>query len=273
MTADEADAAPVDAPRRLTLHRPIVFLDIATTGPDHRTARIVRLSTLRVEPDGSEEFRSHLINPLTPISPGASRFHGITDDLVAVCNQFSVYASGLHRYLADCDLAGFGIRRFHLKVLQREFAFANLDFDYENRTVLDAMELFHRLEPRDFDAAYRRYVGGELPRPAEGEVAVTAVRDIIDGQLQSDAGLPSDPATIAAWACGRSPDATGIDDHGRFIRSEDGDPLINFGRYRGYTLHDMSAHHADYLRWIARSDRFTIQQRKIAADAIAGIMP
>ena len=261
-----------DRDDELALHRPIVFLDIQTTGPDRRTARVVRLSTLRLEPDGSESFRSQLINPMSPISPGATAFHGIADDDVADAKPFATYAASLARHLEGCDLAGFGIRRFHLKVLRREFEYAGIEFNFEDQTVVDAMEIYHRLEPRDFDAAYRRFVGGDVSRPLDAESSVNATRSIIAGQLRLNPDLPRDPASLASWAT-QEDDSNFIDDQGRFTLSDEGDPIINFGRYRGHTLYDMSELHPDYLQWIASDDSFTERQRQIAADAAEGIMP
>ena len=256
----------------LRLERPIVFLDIQTTGPDHRTARIVKLSTLRVEPDGTELFRSQLINPNSPISPGATNFHGISDEDVADARPFAVYAKALFEYLNGCDLAGFGIRRFHLRVLRQEFEFTGFDFDPKERVIVDAMEIYHKLEPRDFAGAYSRFVGGDFFRTTEDEVTVNAVRAIIRGQLTQHPDLPDDPASLERWATGESVERH-IDDEGRFTLSDEGDPIINFGRYRGHTLYDLSETHPDYLRWIAGDESFTELQRQIAADAAEGIMP
>ena len=256
----------------LRLERPIVFLDIQTTGPDHRTARIVKLTTLRVEPDGTEQFRSQLINPNSPISPGATNFHGISDEDVADARPFAVYAKALYEYLNGCDLAGFGIRRFHFRVLRQEFEFAGFDFEINERVIVDAMEIYHRLEPRDFAGAYSRFVGGNFVRTTDDEVTVNAIKAIILGQITQHPGLPDDAASLERWATGESIERH-IDDEGRFTLSDEGDPLINFGRYRGHTLYDLSETHPDYLRWIAGDDSFTEHQRQIAADAAEGIMP
>ncbi len=264
--------SPLPETLPLILNRPLVFIDIQTTGPDHRTARIVRLSTLRIEADGSEQFRSQLINPRTPISPGATKFHGISDEDVAECPPFSAYAKALELHLQDCVLAGFGIRRFHLNVLKQEFEFAGIDFSLQNRTIIDAMEIFHKLEPRDFDTAYSRYVGGDFVRPATAEASVDALRAILHGQLTQNPDIPTDPTVLETWATGESSDRF-IDDQGRFTLSDEGDPIINFGRFRGHTLYDMSETNPDYLRWIATNESFTKIQRQIAADAAEGIMP
>ena len=262
----------IDRNDELSLHRPIVFLDIQTTGPDRRTARIVRLATLRIDVDGSQSLRIHLINPMSPISPGATDFHGLADEDVADAEPFAAYAASLAQHLEGCDFAGFGIRRFHLVVLRREFEYSGIEFNMDDHAVIDAMEIYHRLEPRDFEAAYRTFVGGDLTRPLDAETSINAARSIIAGQLRLNPELPRDPVSLASWAT-REDDSNFIDDQGRFTLSDEGDPIINFGRYRGHTLYDMSEMHPDYLQWIADDESFTEQQRQIAADAAAGIMP
>ena len=271
-TEEHIPATNTNTELPLRLERPIVFLDIQTTGPDHRTARIVRLSTLRVEPDGTEQFRSQLVNPNSPISPGATNFHGISDEDVADARPFAVYAKALFEYLNGCDLAGFGIRRFHLRVLRQEFEFIGFDFDLKERVIVDAMEIYHKLEPRDFAGAYSRFVGGDFVRTTEDDVTANAVKAIIIGQLTQHPDLPGDPASLERWVTGETVERH-IDDEGRFTLSDEGDPIINFGRYRGHTLYDLSETHPDYLRWIAGDESFTELQRQIAADAAEGIMP
>ncbi len=262
----DGDVQPLD------LRRPIVILDVQTTGLDVRTARIAKLSTLRIDTDGATDFRSQLINPQCPISPGATRFHGITDDDVAECPPFASFARALNEYLEACDFAGFGIRRFHLKVLTREFELSGIYFEMDDRVIIDALEIFHRLEPRDFATAHHRWVGGDFDRMSDDAATVDAVLHILSGQLEEFPDIPRQPDDLETWATGFE-DVEAIDEGGRFVLSEEGDPIINFGRYRGHTLYDMSTHYPDYLRWIAQSDHFTDEQRRIAADAAEGVMP
>ncbi len=264
---------PNENPMMLKLKRPIVFLDIQTTGRDVRTARIVRLSTLRIAADGTEELRSHLINPLMPISPGASQFHGIHDYDVHDAKPFVAFAKALNNYLSECDLAGFRIRRFHLKVLRREFELADIDFSLENRAVVDAMQIFHALEPRDFAAAHRRFVGNDFQQHSQPEAVVNAVRAVLGGQLQQNPELPTDPSALERWATGARDEGSTLDDGGKFVLSDDGVPIINFGRYRGHTLYEMSETDPGYLRWMAGNDSFTDEQRSIAADVAKGVIP
>ncbi len=258
--------------RNLTLERPLVFIDIQTTGLDVRTARIVRIATLRIEPDGSERFRIAMVNPMMPISPGASEIHGITDEQVADAPEFTSYARALAEYLTGCDFAGFGIRRYHLRVLENEFRNAGVTSDCDEVAIVDAMEVFHKLEPRDMAAAYARYVGGNYEMPSNPETSINAVREIIRGQMESSSDVPEMPRALDDWITGKD-QLHSIDAAGRFVWSEAGDPIINFGKYKGHTLYDMAEQYPDYLIWVANNDSFTEEQRQIAMNAANGIMP
>ena len=272
--ADADPGADGIEPRALRLEHPIVFLDIQTTGLDVRTARIVELSTLKIEPGGHEEYKRQTFNPQSSISPAATEKHGISDEHVADAPTFGTFARGLAHYLDGCDLAGFGIKRFGLRVLTQEFNIAGVPFDTDGIAVLDVMQVYHRLEPRTFEAAYRQYVGDSEPivESERGQTKLRAIFDIVQGQITARRELPNTPAAIASWVAAEN-GLPSIDDAGKFAWSTSGEPLINFGKYRGHRLNDVYLHDADYLRWIAGNESFTTEQRDIAGNASEGIMP
>jgi len=255
----------------LELRRPIAFIDLESTGVDPRSARIVRLSILRLEPDGGERFRSELIAPGQPIPPGATAVHGITDDDVADAPPFGAFARGLAEYLEGCDLAGFGIERFDLPLLEAEMRRAGVVVSFADRAVVDAMAIFHKLEPRDFRAAHARFVGREAPEGREPEERVRAALNILTGQLSGHAELPRDPEGLAGWVHPSRADA--LDPDGRFVWSEEGEPLVNFGRNRGRRLEQVAEEQPDYLEWIAGNAEFNPVARHIAAEAVRGRVP
>lgn len=59
--------------KNLQLDRPIAFIDVETTGTHPHSDRIVELSVFRVQPDGSEDYRSHRVNPGVSIPAEATR--------------------------------------------------------------------------------------------------------------------------------------------------------------------------------------------------------
>ena len=87
----------------LKLTRPIVCFDLETTGVDPQTDRIVELSVLRVEPDGSRQSRTRRINPGRPIPKEATAVHGISDADVADQPTLTVPASFRYDSRATCS--------------------------------------------------------------------------------------------------------------------------------------------------------------------------
>ncbi len=263
--------SPSGQRRQLELERPLAFIDIDSTGLDPYRARAVRLSVLKLMPGGEEHARSVLINPGVPIPPGATQVHGIKDDDVAQCPPFKAYARALADHLEGCDLAGFGIERFDLPLLVSEFDRAGVEFSLKGRAVVDAMVIFHRLEPRDLAAAHRRYAGRDLPARQQPGAAARAAMDVLRGQLGAEPALPGSPAALADWM--RDSEEDPIDPDARFVWSSDGDALVNFGRYRGERLGDVAEQDPGYLGWVTRSSRFGADARQIAENAVKGYLP
>jgi len=56
----------------LQFDRPIAFIDVETTGRNVSSDRIVELTILKIHPDGTEELKTHRINPGIPITAEAS---------------------------------------------------------------------------------------------------------------------------------------------------------------------------------------------------------
>jgi DNA polymerase-3 subunit epsilon len=257
--------------RSLELSRPLAVLDVQSTGLDTDNARIVKLAVFRVEPDGSEHVKSVMVNPGIPIPPGSTQVHGISDLDVMDKPVFRAYAKALADHLEGCDLAGFGIERFGLPLLLAEFERNGVEFTMECRTVVDAMTVFHRLEPRNLASAYSRFVGGSRPDSGDDAQGARNIFDIIQGELMSSTAVPSKPRELANWAKGI--DGTAIDSEGKFIWSEEGDALVNFGKHRGERLIEVVNNDTPYLNWVSGSDNFEPEVRKIAESAASGYLP
>jgi DNA polymerase-3 subunit epsilon len=215
-----------------------------------------------------------LVNPGIPIPPGATQVHGISDLDVMDKPVFRSYARALADHLEGCDLAGFGIERFGFPLLQAELERNDVEFVMEGRVVVDAMTVFHRLEPRNLASAYSRFVGGAKPSSSGLDESAQGARNIFDillGELRSSVGVPGKPSELAMWAKGI--DDTAIDAEGKFIWSEEGDALVNFGKHRGERLIEVVSSDLSYLNWVSGSDNFEPEVRKIAESAANGCLP
>jgi DNA polymerase III subunit epsilon len=233
----------------LHLTRPIVWLDLETTGLVLQKDRIVEISAIKEWPDGRGEERKRRVNPGMPIPPQASAVHGITDEDVRGEPPFERLAKGFAQFLEDADLGGFGISRFDLPLLLAEFRRANVTFSLEGRAVIDAQVIFHRREPRDLAAACRFYLGHGLEGAHDSAVDAAAARDVLRAQLERYPDLPTDPAALSAALR----DAAWVDAEGKLVLAGS-EVVVNFGSRRGRSLRELAASEPDYLQWILDSD-------------------
>ncbi|PMB29702.1 DNA polymerase III subunit epsilon, partial [Fischerella thermalis CCMEE 5319] len=140
---------------QLSLHKPLAFFDLETTGTHYIRDRIIEISILKVMPDQSTHLRTWLVNPGIPIPPEVSKIHGITDEMVSDKPSFKDVAGEINHFLGNADLAGYNSNKFDIPMLAEEMLRAGIDFDLSKRRFVDVQNIFHRMEPRNLAAAYR----------------------------------------------------------------------------------------------------------------------
>lgn len=249
--------------KNIPLDRPLAVLDLETTGTDPRLDRIIEVSVLKLLPGGGHDHRTRRVNPGVPIPPEATRIHGISDDDVADSPTFRAIAPGLARFLDGCDLAGFNILGFDLRLLAAEFNRVVLVFPVGGRKIIDACRIFHQREPRDLTAAYKFYCNQEHLGAHGAAADVLATAAILDAQVIRYEDLPRTVDGLHGHC--NDPDA--IDMSGMFGRDEDGVIVFIRGKYKGRSLYDIAATKPDYLEWMQRED-FYDDTRAIAAEAL-----
>jgi DNA polymerase-3 subunit epsilon len=271
--AEMADEGPSPTAKplveRLRLQRPLVFLDVESTGVSVSSDRIVEIAALRINPDGSEEYRCKRVNPGIPIPADATAVHGITDADVANEPPFTAYAKALRRLLSECDFAGFGVSRFDLPLLEAEFRRAGLEFVWRDRRVIDAMAIFHNKERRDLPAAVGFYLGRDFEGAHAAGQDVRATFEVLHAQLQHYDDLPCDLDELHCYCNPTSPDW--IDPDGKFVWAE-GVPTIAFGKHKGTSLARLVADDPDYLAWILNGE-FSSEVKELIRKAIGGDYP
>ena len=123
----------------LKSNRPIVFIDLETTGLNRQRAKIAEISCLKIWPDGKREMKMWRINPQIPIEPEATAVHGITNEDVQNEPTFRQLARGLNDFIGDSDLTGFNVKGFDIPILEREFKEAGIDFKTKGPRIVDAL--------------------------------------------------------------------------------------------------------------------------------------
>ena len=261
--------------KNLKLERPIVFIDLETTSNRYYVDRIIEFSILKIQPDGTEEYKSRRVNPETPIAPGARDKHGITDTELVGEPILRQLARGIHEFLDGCDLSGFSILDFDLPLLEHEFERVGIDFSRQDRQIVDSMTIFHMKVPfdpnarRDLAAAYLMYCGKELKNAHSTDSDVRASVEVLDGQLEMYHDLPRDvPGLSSVCSKGRE---NYLDVVGKLVWLGE-EAAFNFGKYSGRPLREIAGVYPDYLEWILRQD-FSPEVRDIVIRASAGEFP
>ena len=263
-------------PSRLVFTRPLVFIDLETTGLDVRQDRIVEIALLRMVPPGSSGIapepvvHTQRLNPGIPIPAEATRVHGLSDADVAGEPAFADVARSLFDFLSGCDFAGFGLRRFDLPILGAEFERAGYRFDYRKRLCVDGKEIFHFKEPRTLSAAYALYCGGELRSAHSAEADMIASRDVLLGILEHYQDLP---ATVEALSRIGAPQPAPewLDAEGK-LRWDGDEAVLNFGKHKGRRLRELAYADRGLLEWILARD-FAEDVKRCVREALAGRFP
>lgn len=252
------DDLPLDAIQylfnRITLERPLVILDVETTGLNPDTDRIVELGAVKLKTDRTVTAYNARFNPGIPINPDATAVHGITDADVATERPFSEAARMLHASLSDVDLAGYNIRRFDTRILQAEFSRAGLT--WVPGLVVDLYAIWCQRERRDLAGAIKRFapafVGAAGGHSAVGDVlGVAAALEGALGEFWPDSGRVDGfgrPTVKELGEAGRDPDW--LDADGKVIQ-RNGVPTMNIGKHVGVAVADLPW---NYVDWLIRSD-------------------
>jgi DNA polymerase III subunit epsilon len=248
--------------RNLALERPLAVIDLETTGTDTQNDRIVELSVLKIMPDGQRIHRTHRLNPGIPIPEAATEVHGIRDAGVTDKPRFAQIAGSLVKFLNDCDLGGFNLKRFDLRLLLGEFQRARVHFALEGRALIDALEIFHAYEHRDLTTAVRFYFDREHDGAHGAGADVLATAEVLDAMVARYVDLPRTIDGLNHHF--RDPAAVDIDEC--FTRVK-GDIRFSIGRFRGQPLDAVARTNPDYLEWILRQSFFD-DTKSIVRDAI-----
>ena len=250
--------------RHIRLERPLVVLDLETTGTRVQADRIVEISLLKLFPDGTSQWKNRRLNPGIPIPSAASNVHGITDDDVADEKSFMQVARSLATFLDGCDLCGYNLWSFDLKMLVAEFKRVEVPFSTEGRHLLDPMRIFHKREPRDLTAALRFYCGQEHGGAHAAQADVLAALLVLDGQALRYDDLPRTVSELHGQM--GYPDV--VDPDGKFVRREDGAIVFAFSDHAGRSLDEVARSDPGFLEWMLKKD-FSDEAKAVAREALA----
>lgn len=233
----------------LQLKRPLVFIDLETTGMNLSTDRIVEIAIIKVFPDGTKTIKQKLLNPQMPIPKNSSDIHGITDDKVKDAPTFKQVANELKQFIDDADFSGYNSNRFDIPLLMEEFLRAGLEIDMTNRRLVDVQHIFHMMEKRTLAAAYKFYCEKDLHDAHSAEADASATFEILEAQLTRYEKLGNTLDTILQF----TGEEKFVDFGRRFVMNNDVE-VFNFGKHKGRPVADILKAEPQYYDWMMKGD-------------------
>ncbi|WP_423195762.1 MULTISPECIES: 3'-5' exonuclease family protein [unclassified Cupriavidus] len=220
------------------LARPIVFVDLETTGADAQRDRITEIGVVEVGPDGITEWDT-LVDPQASIPPFIQGMTGITEDMVRGQPTFESLAEALAERLQGRLFVAHNAR-FDYGFLKNEFRRAGITFRADVLcTVRLSRALYPSVERHGLDALIARF--GLTPKGRHRALADAELLwqfwqkihdqysvDLVESAVRSLVKHASLPAGLTETALDDVPDRAGV----YLFHGDDDAPL-----YVGKSIH------------------------------------
>ena len=254
----------------MKINRPLVILDLETTGTWIEKDKIVELGMIKCLPDGSKETYLKRINPGIPIPERVSKITGIADKDVKDAPPFKDIAGTALDFIGDCDVGGFNVERFDLPLIEREFVEAGLRFERGARIVYDAQKIYSVHERRTLTAAYQFYCNKELHKAHSALGDTEATLEILVEQVKKYGSEEEGVESLKGIDFERSTDYF---DKGRKFRWWNGELYPVFGKFaRKKNIKEIVEKEPSYLKWILGQD-FSQDVKEMIKEALSGHFP
>lgn len=251
------------------LTRPLVVFDLESTGLDIAKAHIIQISYIKVNLDGTEEHGNEFINPGIAIPAEITALTSITNEMVKDKPTFKELAPALAEKFSDCDFAGYNSNGYDIPLLCEEFLRAGIIFDFSKVRLIDACSIFKNMERRNLAAAYKFYCGRRMEDDFQAHLAdqdTAATWAVLQGQLdmyapgnqeEEERQIPNDMDCLEKAGANRYKN---VDFAGRLVYNDEGEKIINFGKYKGMNAKEVLKRDQGYYSWVMQAD-FTLNTK------------
>ena len=254
----------------MRLTRPVIVLDLETTGLWVERDKIIEIGMIRCELDGRREAYSRRVNPGILIPPAVAQLTGISDDQVREAPAFRDIAAQVLEFIGQADFAGFNVERFDLPLLEREVFEAGKRLEWRHRTVYDAQKIYHIHEKRDLKAAYRFFCDKDLVNAHSALGDATAALEILDEQIRKY-GTGSE--YLESLIDFEYEPMSAFFDAERKFRWWNGELYPVFGKYgRKHSVREITHRDAAYVQYLLTTD-IDEKVKNMLQEALAGKFP
>ena len=257
--------------RQISNKKPIIALDLETTGIDKSKDRIIEISM--VWGLKSDEHYTRIVNPGIPIPPRSSEVHGFTDEQVKSLPGFASIRNDVLEILSSCYITGFNVSGYDIPLLTNEFLRCGVVWPtaQHNVSAIDTHLIFKKREPRTLSKAVEHYLGRTHEGAHGAYPDAAASLEILHAQVARYEDLPLDMDDLISAVHGKDP--SWVDSDGKVVwHQESGLPVISFGKMKDIDLRTIKETNPGYLKWIISND-FKEDFKQICRDALKGKFP
>jgi len=248
----------------MKLTRPIVFIDIETTGLELANDRIIEIAMIKIIPNSiipnDKIIYYKRINPQgRPISEEAFGKHGIRLEDLYECPTFSELANEINDFIYGCDLGGFNCKRFDIPILIEEFLRVGISINIKDFKIVDIFKILTKAEPRTLEGTYKRFFNKDFEEAHSASADITATIEILE-KLETIYELPKTVEELDKFAF----DEDGsVDLEYKLKRKKDGNIVFNFGKYKDKTIEEVFKLDKGYYSWIINNSDMTLYTKNI----------
>jgi len=260
--------------QRLRITRPLVCVDLETTGTVPGVDRAIQIGIVKAYPevDGNNECPGGCVNewttfidPQLAIPAEATLKHKITNEMVAGAPTFASLAGKLAVGLSGCDFVGQNVK-FDLRFLEAEFARVGRQWSYAEAKIIDTKRIDEVLFPRTLEALVEKYLREQITDAHDAMSDVRWTIRVLAHMLDAYPNLPQTVDGLHEMLFPRDP--SWVDASGKIVwRNQEA--CFGFGKWNGIPLKNVPK---DYLTWIQGQD-FQDDVKQIVRDALQNRFP
>lgn len=227
--------------------RPLSFYDLETTGILLDKDCIIQFAAIKIYPNGKTDTLEFTCKPNKPIDQSAAEVHGITNEMVADKPLFKHFAPEVVKFFEGSDVAGFNINKFDMIILDRQLEELGYYNTFKDTFIFDSYLLYIKDCSRKLADAVRYYTGEEIVDAHDALGDVKSTLAIAAKQLEKH----NKSVTELATELTKSPSERICVGGTRYIRMDDGEPILNFSKYKDTPLKKVDP---GFLKWMIKGD-------------------
>ncbi|MBF0618607.1 MAG: 3'-5' exonuclease [Candidatus Omnitrophica bacterium] len=254
----------------MKLIRPLVVLDLETTGTWIEKDRVIEIAMIKCLPSGVREVYHQRVNPQMPIPLVVQELTGIKNEDVKDMPVFKAVAKDIVAFIGHADIGGFNVEKFDIPLLSRELSEAGAQFSMANRMIYDGQKVYHLNEKRDLTAAYTLYCGKPLQGAHSALADTEATLEVLEAQVKRYGEGDDSVDTLSRFVY---KERSEFYDSEKKFRWWNGELYMMFGKYaRKEPLKEIAKKDPGYLEWMLGKD-FGEEVKALVENALKGQFP